>query len=134
MYNSLNVDEFLSGIIYHLLTLTNFLILIIVSSFICMLTFILRRANYFFGMNLTDKINQNKIEQVYIGKFYQKKVDQMIRATRAIAKFKKIQKDLAIDNINKNREKNKGNQYENLIDMNMKKIVEHYQKEKKIQK
>ena len=136
IYDSLGVDEALCGILVEVISLNFLLILVATCSIVCVPLYILRRATYFFGTNLTDMINKNQIEKIYIGKYYHKKVDQMIRATRAISKFKKIRKNL-INNDNKDNVDNKENKnnkpkFENLIDVNIKKMVEHYQKEKKI--
>ena len=94
---------------------------------ICLPFFILRRAELYFGMNISNLIKNNKLEIIYKGKFYRKKIAQMIRATRAIAKFKKIQKDLLADETNNNIENN-------LINRKMKKIVEHYNENAKYKK
>jgi len=52
--------------------------------------YILRRAEMYFGLNLVNLIKMNKIEAIYLGKYYKKKINQMIRAIRGIVKFKKI--------------------------------------------
>ena len=114
-------DNQLSGILGILIKSNiSFFSIVISCASICLPFFILRRAELYFGMKISNLIKTNKLDIIYKGKFYRKKIKQMIRAIRAIAKFKKIQKDLMADaNANNNIENN-------LIDRNMIKIVEHY--------
>jgi len=92
---------------------------------ICLCFYILRRAELYFGLNLVNLIKINKIEDIYIGKYYKKKINQMIRAIRGIVKFKKIHAEM------KNEEKTNNNcEYENLVDIKMKKIVNDYENKK----
>ena len=122
-------DNKLSGILGILMKSNiSFFGIVISCASICLPFYILRRAELFFGMNISNLIKTNKLDIIYKGKFYRKKIAQMIRATRAIAKFKKIQKDLMADeNANNNIENN-------LIDRNMIKIVEHYNENVKYKK
>ena len=122
-------DNKLSGILGILMRSNiSFFGIVISCASICLPFYILRRAELFFGMNISNLIKTNKLDIIYKGKFYRKKIAQMIRATRAIAKFKKIQKDLMADeNANNNIENN-------LIDRNMIKIVEHYNENVKYKK
>ena len=69
----------------------------------------------------------NKLEAIYIGKYYKKKINQMIRAIRGIVKFKKIHKEMKGMKIN---DVNDNNQYENLVDIKMKKMVQDYENQK----
>ena len=66
----------------------------------------------------------DKIEAIYIGKYYKKKINQMIRAIRGIVRFKKIHKEMKGK---KNYEENKKNNYDNLVDIEMQKIVQDYE-------
>ena len=84
----------------------------------------MRRAELFFGINYSNLIKTNKLEAIYIGKFYKKKIQQMITATRAIVKFKKFRKEFLSD---KKVEK----KYDNLNDKKMIKVIEHWQEERK---
>ena len=84
----------------------------------------MRRAELFFGLNLVNLIKINKLEAIYIGKYYKKKINQMIRAIRGIVRFKKIHKEMKGK---KNYEENKKNNYDNLVDIEMQKIVQDYE-------
>ena len=126
--NSIDNDFQLSGIVGEV---TNspicFLTDIVVCGFICLCYFILRQAEFFFGVNLVNLIKMNKLEAIYIGKYYKKKINQMIRAIRGIVKFKKIHKEMKGMKIN---DVNDNNQYENLVDIKMKKMVQDYENQK----
>lgn len=124
--NSIDNDFQLSNVVGEV---TNspicFLASIGICGFICVCFYILRRAELFFGLNLVNLIKINKIEDIYIGKYYKKKINQMIRAIRGIVKFKKIHKEMKGENkVNSNTE------YENLVDIKMKKIVNDYENKK----
>ena len=128
--NRIPNDNKLSGMISELLSLNNFFVLIIASAVICLPFYILRRMELFFGMNITNLIKTENLENIFTGKFYKKKIAQMLRAISAITKFKRIHKDLITENDNLN----KTSKYENLIDINMLNIVKHFQKSKKTKK
>ena len=96
------------------------LTLIIVTSIECVPFYILRQAEFFFGGFIVDKIKRGQIKDLYVEKFYRKKVEEMTRITRNVAKFMKIYK-------------NKDYQYDNLADQQMKKIVDEF-KEQRISK
>ena len=100
----------------------SFLTTIMSCTSVCLPFFILRRAELFFGINISNLIKTNKLQAIYFGKYYRIKLAQMIRATRAIAKFKRINKSLMSDvDILEN----------NLINRKMRKIVEHYYEDAK---
>ena len=69
----------------------------------------------YFGLNLVNLIKMNKIEAIYLGKYYKKKINQMIRAIRGIVKFKKIRKEM--NEIKNDNDKIKS-ENENLVDNN----------------
>ena len=122
VYNAIDLKVDINGDLYVFLSNGTFWLTLILScSIIIIPFFILRRAEFFFGGFIVDKIKQNKFEQYYIEKFYQKKIDQMTRATRSVAKFRKIyknQKDIDIA-------------HDNLADQQMRKIVDEYKIYKK---
>ena len=65
-------------------------LIIIITCWVCLVFFyILRRGEYFFGGFIINKIKQRQFE-IFIEKFYQKKVEQMTRVVRNVAKFKRI--------------------------------------------
>ena len=78
----------------------------------------------YFGLNLVNLIKMNKIEAIYLGKYYKKKINQMIRAIRGIVKFKKIRKEM--NEIKNDNDKIKS-ENENLVEKKKKKVVEHYE-------
>ena len=87
---------------------------------LCLIFFyILRRGEYFFGGFILNKIKQKQFD-IFIEKFYQKKVEQMTRVVRNVAKFKRIYY---------NEEEN--DQEDILNDQKMKKIVEEFKDKKK---
>ena len=93
----------------------------IITCWICLLLFyILRRGEYFFGGFIINKIKQKQFE-IFIEKFYQKKVEQMTRVVRNVAKFKRIYYN----------EKNDNQEEDNLNNQKMKIYVEEF-KDKKI--
>ena len=92
---------------------------LITCSFCLVLFFILRRGEYFFGGFILNKIKQKQFD-IFIEKFYQKKVEQMTRVVRNVAKFKRIYY---------NEQEN--SQEDILNDQKMKKIVEEFKYKKK---
>ena len=120
--NNIDDDSKLSNIVGEVTNSSTicFLASIGICGFICVCFYILRRAEFYFGLNLVNLIKMDKIEEIYLGKYYKKKLNQMIRAIRGIVKFKKIQKEM-------NEIKNEKNENENLVDIKMKKMVEHYE-------
>ena len=123
--NSIDNDFQLSNIVGEVTNSTScFLVSIGICSLICICFYILRRAEMYFGLNLVNLIKMNKIEAIYLGKYYKKKINQMIRAIRGIVKFKKIRKEM--NEIKNDNDKIKS-ENENLVDIKMKKMVEHYE-------
>ena len=85
----------------------------------CLLPFyILRRGEFFLGGFIVNKIKQKQFD-IFIEKFYQKKVEQMTRVVRNVAKFKRIYY---------NEEENI--QEDNYNDIKMKKIVDEFKDKK----
>ena len=124
-FNKISNDNKLSGIVGEIINGTSvFLTAVVVCAICCLPFYILRRAELYFGINYSNLIKTNKLEAIYIGKFYTKKIQQMITATRAIVKFKKFRKEFLSD---KKIEK----KYDNLNDKKMIKVIEHWQEERK---
>ena len=117
--NKIPNDNKLSGITNELLSNIIFLQLIIVCSSICLPFYILRRMEYYFGINIANFIKNNNIKPILEGKYYKAKIAQMIRALSAVNKFKRINEELISDDKTK---------YDNLNDINMEKAVKHYNK------
>ena len=85
--------------------------------------FILRNAEYFFGGFLVPLILQNKIDHMYYIKYCQKKVDEMTRINRRVAKFMKLYKN-----------PQETNKVDNYADKQMKEIIKQFKKERKLRK
>ena len=122
--NRIPSDNTLSGVTRYLLSLSHFFTLVASCAFICLPFYILRRLEYFFGLNISNFIKNNNIEIIFKGKFYIKKIRQMIRAISSIIKFKKIHNELIIIDRKNNNNKEK---YETLIDKKMAKVVKNYE-------
>ena len=117
--NTINDDSKLSGIIYELMSHINFLTIFMTCTIICLPFYILRRLELYFGINISNFIKIENINEILEGKFYRKKISQMIRALSAVNKFKRIQEELSLDIRTK---------YDNLNDINMEKVVMHFKK------
>jgi len=66
---------------------------IITSCFALVPFFIIRRADYHFSENIISNVRQKKYEHDYAKKVYVKKLEQITKATRSIAKFKRLYKE-----------------------------------------
>ncbi len=117
--NKIDNDNKLSRTISYLFSSNNFLSLIIACAVICLPFYILRRLEFYFGINIANLIKTKNINSIFEGKYYKTKITQMIRALTAINKFKKIKKEISFDDKMK---------YDNLNDINMEKAVKHYSK------
>ena len=85
---------------------------------ILLIFYILRRAEYFFGGFIVNKIKQEQYD-IFVEKYYKKKVEQMTRVVRNVAKFKRIYY---------NKQDNSEEGIDN--DQKMKKIVEEFKDKK----
>ena len=118
-------DNKLNGITSKLINNINFLTLIISCACICLPFYILRRMEFYFGINIANFIKTKSINEIFEGKYYKTKITQMIRALTAINKFKKIKREISFDDKMK---------YDNLNDINMEKAVKQYNKIEKNKK
>ena len=113
---------------------TFWLTLIAVIAIVFIPFYILRKAEYFFGGLIVNLILQNQIDNVYLFKYCQKKVEEMTRVHRNVAKFTKIYKNkdgsVKIDNFGDEQMKKWVEQFKN----QRKKIKGKKKKVKKIQK
>ena len=82
--------------------------------------YILRKSEFFFGGFIVNLILQNKIDNVYLYKYCQKKVEEMTRVHRNVAKFTKIYKN-----------KDGSVKIDNFGDEQMKKWVEQFKNQRK---
>ena len=126
--NRIPNDNKLSGVTSFLFSINHLLGLIAGCIIICLPFYVLRRMEYFFGLNLSNLIKNNNIEDFLKAKFYTKKIKQMIRAISAVIKFKRIHNDMISETKIDGSKKEK---YDNLIDINMVKVVEHFEKDRK---
>jgi hypothetical protein len=112
IYNSLSI------------ILSNFwiwLTIIMTCSFCLIPFYIIRRAEFFFGEFIINKIKQKDFKEYLIEKFYQKKIDQMTRVIRSVAKFKRIyyqKKEIKED--------------DNLANQKMREIVDQFKAQRKL--
>ena len=81
--------------------------------------FILRNSEYFFGGFIVNLILQRRSENIYLIKYCQKKIEEMTRINRRVAKFMKIYKN-----------KNEGEKADNFADKQMKEIVDQFKKDR----
>ena len=113
-----NDNKLSAGIISELMSSNiNYLILIISCSYICLPFYILRRIEFYFGINIANLIKTKNINGIFEGKYYKTKIAQMIRALGAINKFKRIKKELSY---------NDNAKYDNINDINMTKAVKQF--------
>ena len=114
------LDTDIYGTLNFMIKNLNNLLTYIITCWICLLFFyILRRGEFFFGGFILNKIKLKQFD-IFIEKFYQKKVEQMTRVLRNVAKFKRFyynkQEDIQEDNLN---------------DQKMKKIVDEFKDKQK---
>jgi magnesium-transporting ATPase (P-type) len=114
--NSINLELGMDDTLWFIMGNLNFwFTLVLLFSIIFIPFFILRNAEFFFGGFIVPMILQNKIENIYLIKYCQKKVDEMTRTNRRLAKFMKLYK---------NPEEAK--KVDNYADKIMKEIVESF--------
>lgn len=121
IHNARNAGQ-LSGITTDCLGNVFFWLTTLFTTVICLIPFFLaRRVEYHFTENIIYNLIQNKYQHDYAKKMYVKKLEQMTKCTRSIAKFKRMYKaeiDVEADNYN---------------DKKMKEIVNMYKSNKKSQ-
>ena len=85
--------------------------------------FILRNAEFFFGGFLVPLILQKRIDHIYFIKYCQKKVDEMTRINRRVAKFMKLYKN-----------PQEADKVDNFADKQMQEIVNQFKKDRVLRK
>ena len=119
--NQINMETGMDDTLWFIMrNWTFWLTLIAVVSIIFIPFYILRMAEYFFGGLIVNLILQNKIDNVYLFKYCQKKVEEMTRVHRNVAKFTKIYKN-----------KDGTVKIDNFGDEQMKKWVEQFKTQRK---
>ena len=122
IYQACDYGYGLSGDTYETLSNLNFWLVFILSSAMCIIPFLIyRRMVFFFGGYIVDLIKLGRYEHLYVEKFYKKKIEQMTKAKRSVAKFKRIY----------SAEKKYNNVYDNIADQQMKKIVDEFRQKRK---
>ena len=67
--------------------------LLAICGLLCIPFYILRKSEYFFGGFIVNLVLQKKVNNIYLYKYCQKKVEEMTRVHRNVAKFTKLYKN-----------------------------------------
>ena len=122
--NQINLELGMDDTLWFIMGNLNFwFTLVLLFGLIFVPFYILRNAEYFFGGFLVPLILQNKIDHVYYIKYCQKKVDEMTRINRRVAKFMKLYKN-----------PQEVNKVDNYADKQMKEIIVQFKKNRKRRK
>ena len=119
-YNDFEIYNSLSFMLSNIFT---WFTIIITCSFCLIPYYILRRVEFFFGGFIINKMKLKLYKDTFIEKFYQKKVEQMTRVVRRVAKFKRIY-------YNENENEDNPND-DNLVNKKMKKFVDEFKIKRK---
>ena len=93
-FNQINLETGMDDTLWFIMGNLNFwFTLILVCGVIFIPFFILRNAEYFFGGFIVNLILQNRIDNIYLIKYCQKKIDEMTRINRQVARFMKMYKN-----------------------------------------
>jgi hypothetical protein len=93
-FNQINLETGMDDTLWFIMGNLNFwFTLILVCGIIFIPFFILRNAEYFFGGFIVNLILQNRIDNIYLIKYCQKKIDEMTRINRQVARFMKMYKN-----------------------------------------
>ena len=119
--NKLNLECGMDDTLWFIMGNWNFwFTMIALCSTLCVPFYILRKAEYFFGGFIVNLILQKKINNIYLVKYCKKKVEEMTRVHRNVAKFTKIYKN-----------KDGTIKIDNFGDEQMKKWVDQFKMERK---
>ena len=92
--NQINTHTGIDDALWFIMGNLNFwFTLVLIFGLIFIPFFILRNAEFFFGGFIVNLILLNRIDNIYLIKYCQKKVDEMTRINRRIAKFMKLYKN-----------------------------------------
>ena len=116
-------SEFYNNVTFMLRNIFTWLTLIMTFSFCMILFYIIRRAEFFFGGFIINKILQKNYKGFFIEKFYKKKVEQMTRVIRSVAKFKRFY-------YGQNEKEVNNQEDDNLADQKMRKFVDEFRDKK----
>ena len=122
--NEVNTETGIDDALWFIMGNLNFwLTLLLLCGLFFIPFFILRNAEFFFGGFIVNLILQNKIDNLYLIKYCQKKVDEMTRINRRVMKFMKL--------YNNPEEAKK---VDNYADKQTKKILDEFKRFKKEKK
>ena len=122
--NQINLECGMDDTLWFIMSNWNFwFTMIAICALLCVPFYILRKAEYFFGGFIVNSILQKKINNIYLVKFCQKKVEEMTRVHRNVAKFTKIYKN-----------KDGTFKIDNFGDEQMKKWVDQFKMERRMGK
>ena len=94
LINHINLETGMDDTLWFIMGNWNFwFTLIAICAAICLPFYILRKSEYFFGGFIVNLILQKKVHNIYLIKYSQKKVEEMTRVHRNVAKFTKIYKN-----------------------------------------
>ena len=119
--NSINLETGMDDALWFIMGNWYFwLTLLAVCGLIGIPFYILRKSEFFFGGFIVNLILQKKINNIYLAKYCQKKVEEMTRVNRSVAKFIKLYKN-----------KDEAAKIDNFADQQMKKIVDEFEVNRK---
>jgi hypothetical protein len=119
IHDQISEDGEISGQMIDIVSNVTFWFTVLITSSICIVGFfIIRRAEYHFSESIINNLRHEKYEQDYAKKMYIKKLEQMTKCKRSIAKFKRLYK------LQNNFE------VENYADKRMKEMVDLYKTNK----
>ena len=125
--NQINTETGMDDTLWFIMGNLNFwFTLVLVFGLFFIPFFILRNAEFFFGGFIVNLILLNRIDNIYLIKYCQKKIDEMTRINRRIAKFMKLYKN-----------PEEAEKVDNYADKQMKELVKQFRmgrKEKKRKK
>ena len=122
--NQVNTETGIDDALWFIMGNLNFwFTLVLIFGLIFIPFFILRNAEYFFGGFIVNLILLNRIDNIYLIKYCQKKVDEMTRINRRIVKFMKLYKNPA-----------EAEKVDNYADKQMKEIVRQFRSVRKEKK
>ena len=122
--NQVNAGTGMDDTLWFIMGNWNFwLTLVATCGIICISFYILRKAEFYFGGFIVNLIIQKRINHIYLIKYCQKKVEQMTRVIRSVAKFIKLYKNT-----------DDSYKIDNFADQQMKKIVDEFITLKKYKK
>ena len=119
--NSINLERGMDDTLWFIMGNWYFwLTLLAICGLIGVPFYILRKSEFFFGGFIVNLILQNKIDNIYMAKYCQRKVEEMTRVNRSVAKFMKLYKN-----------KDEATKIDNFADQQMKKIVDEFKVSRK---